>query len=63
MLQEFFACLQFPTDCGEIISEFILLYISILLRFHKLLMKIHTEIFDMIECYQFSSPFAVSQKR
>ena len=62
MLQEFFACLQFPTDCGEIISEFILLYISILLRFHKLLMKIHTEIFDMIECYQFSSHFAETQK-
>ena len=45
MLQEFFACLQFPTVCGEIISEFILLHISILLGFHKLFMNIHTEIF------------------
>ena len=56
MLQEFFACLQFPTDCGEIISE------CILLRFHKLFMKIHTEIFKMIECYQFSCHFTETQK-
>ena len=62
MLQEFFACLQFPTDCGEIISEFILLYISIFLRFHKLFMKIHNEIFNMIECYQFSCHFGETQK-
>ena len=62
MLQDFFACLQFPTDCGEIISEYILLHISILLRFHKLFMKIHTEISNMIECYQFSCHFAQTQK-
>ena len=51
MLQEFFACLQFPTDCGEIISEFTLLHISIFLRFHKLFMKIHTDISNMIEFF------------
>ena len=51
MLQKFFACLQFPTDCGEIISESILLHISIVLRFHKFFTKIHTETFDMIECF------------
>ena len=62
MLQEFFACLQFPTDCGKIISEIILLHIFILLRFHELFVKIYTEIYNMIECYQFSCHLAETQK-
>ena len=62
MLQEFFACLQFPTDCGEIISEFILLDIFILLRFHELFVKIYTEISNMIECCLFSCHLAETQK-